>query len=139
MKIWIKLNIYPLLILLALILIGGIEWYFPVLRSHWWYWVPVACASLWIANKMITIALNYQYKLGIYNRMVNMGRNKYDRRIFYHYVGSPCMRHVVFFALRELGKPIKEYREILKETPNKNLSEAHVVLAPVRRVIKTSE
>ena len=111
MLLWFKLNIYTFLLFALLICSAVAMWMLPVFH-HCYFYLPLACVWLWLAQNTWKIAFNYGYKKRVYYKMVSIAREHYDRRVFLKYMGSPCMRHVVFWSLRALNRPFKEYRII---------------------------
>ncbi len=108
---FIRLNLYPFLLTLLLLAGALLALRIPVLRDAWWKSVPLASAWLWGLSRTPVIYGNYGYKLKTFEKMVAKGRRAYDPRYFVPYMGSPCMRSVVYFSLCEIGKS-DDYKDI---------------------------
>lgn len=101
--IWLKFNIYSFL--LGFIGAGFIA--FAVLNPFG-HTVLISSVCIVIAcflcQKSIRIFSKYNYKKEIFIKLVEKSRKRYDQRYFIPYMGSPCMRSVVFFSLCELNR-----------------------------------
>lgn len=106
-----KLNIYSMLLTVILTLAMVIEFNVEVLCNAAWKVAVFAVVWGYTAVKTLKIYGRFSYKLKTLQRLVEKGREKYDYRLFYPYMGSPCMRNVVYFALCELNRQ-KDYRTI---------------------------
>lgn len=110
--IWLKFNIYSLL--LCCIGLGFII--FAILNpfGHT-IWVSSTCIiiSCLFYQKAIQIFSKYNYKKEIFNKLIRKSKKRYDQRYFIPYMGSPCMRSVVYFSLCEINQQ-KDYSYIKK-------------------------
>ena len=110
--IWLKFNIYSLL--LSCIGFGFIA--FAILNPFGYtIWISSICiiiASL-LYQKAIQIFSKYNYKKELFIKLVKKSKIRYDQRYFIPYMGSPCMRSVVYFSLCEINQQ-KDYSCIKK-------------------------
>ena len=117
MILWLKLNIYPLLLTALCLLMTYLLFFWQWLNKHDWLFYGTACAIIYTVYKTVYIYGRYLHKILIYKRLIESGKKRFDYRLFYPYMDSPCMRHVVFFALLEIGKA-SEYSKIKKAYRN---------------------
>ena len=110
---WLKLNIYSMLLTFLLILAVGLRNNIGILQDALWKNIVFWTAWAIIALQTLKIYGRFPYKLDMLHRLVRQGTKHYDRRLFYPYMGSPCMRSVVYFSLCELGRQ-GDYRQIRK-------------------------
>ncbi len=110
---WLKLNFYPMLLTLLLCIAGTVLYFCPAMHNRW-ILIPAVC--LWIAVAFMTLRIysHYQYKVEVLEKMIEKGSRHFDYRLFYPYLGSPCMRSVVYFSLCELGRQ-EEYWKIKRK------------------------
>lgn len=139
MVFWLKLNIYPLLLSALLFSELSLFVFFPSLR-HIYFYIPAIVLACAILKFTYDIFCNYCYKRKVYFKMLKSCQKHYDRRIFLHYMGSPCMRHVVFWVLREMKKPFKEYLIIkaLAKRKHKDIDYLNYNIASQARRVKVS-
>ena len=104
MHVWFKLNIYPLLLTVISVAAAVMAFYIPQFRERNWIFYPLLVSAFAIMWQGMKIYGRYGEKLLLMKRLIRSGRKKFDPRCFYPYLDSPCMRHVVYFSLSELGK-----------------------------------
>ena len=118
------MNIYSNL-LASLSIIAGIA----ALRAwpNWYACIVLSVLSLALLRFAWSIFGRFEYKKVVYLKMVSKAGTKYDQRLFVPYMGTPCMRHVVYFSLRELGHT-KDYSEIKKKFKIGEIEKAEIDL-----------
>ena len=121
MRYIFKLNIYSILLTFILIVTAVIEFNINVLCNRSWKIIVFFIAWGFVAIQTLKIYSRFPYKVETLHRLVEKGRKKYDFRLFYPYMGSPCMRSVVYFSLCELDHQT-DYPQI-KRNFNKGLAE----------------
>lgn len=100
---FIKLNIYSILLTIILTLAVIIEFKLDVLCNAAWKIIVFGIVWGYVAIKTLKIYAQFPRKLATLHRLVATGREKYDFRLFYPYMRTPCMRNVVYFSLCELN------------------------------------
>lgn len=107
---WFKFNIYSsLLIFIALTLVTATIIFWSFLNL--WLLIPIFGAVWFCVRKAFDIFHRFEYKMQVFKLLTEKLRAKYDLRYCYPYMGSACMRSVVYFSLYELGKQ-KDYAEV---------------------------
>lgn len=124
MLFWFKMNIYSNLLLGLSLFLFVLSW---ELRSVWWVSGCGAIAGLVILKFACSIYGRFEYKKEVFLKMMAKAGRKYDQRYFVPYMGSPCMRNVVYFSLRELGRQ-SEYREIKAKFRNGEIEKSEMDL-----------
>ena len=134
MRYIFKLNIYSMLLTVILAFAIFIELNVEVLSDSVWKLVIFWAVWGYIAFLTLKIYGRFRYKVETLQRLVEKGREKYDFRLFYPYMDTACMRHVVYFSLCELGRR-QDYTVIkhnfLTKTPD---TRTHTAARVVRTV-----
>lgn len=107
---WWKLNIWSNLLAALGAGLLALLWAPPV-RTRLWCAAAVAGAAVYVFRQAAAIYGRYGYKVEVYRKMRRKASERFDRRYFIAYMGSPCMRSVVWFVLRDLGRT-DEYRTV---------------------------
>ena len=99
--------------LLTAILAVAVVTVFNVEALYDTIWKVIIFWAVWVYTAIQTLKIygRFLYKVETLHRLVEKGRKKYDFRLFYPYMGTACMRHVVYFSLCELGRQ-DDYRII---------------------------
>lgn len=111
---FVKLNLYSFLLSIIALMVAMVFLCVPVLHDATWkhllFW------GAWGVLVIMTLRIYSRYgdKLATLHRLVEAGKKKYSRRLFYPYMGTLCYRHMVYFALCELDKR-DDYHVILKK------------------------
>lgn len=99
---WLRFNIYSLLLVSVAAVIAAVAISVSALHCPWGIAISL-CAIVTLCGKAADIFGRYKYKSNLFARLVQKGTARYDRRYFIPYMGSPCMRSVVYFALCDIG------------------------------------
>ena len=103
MLLWLKFNIYSLgLAVLAMFVLFSLWWTQSICNIY--IAVPAFLFASYIFFKALDIFSKFDDKKKISERLVKKATKHYDQRYFLPYMGSPCMRSVVYFSLRELKR-----------------------------------
>ena len=131
MRYIFKLNIYSMLLTVILAFAVFIEFNVEVLSDSVWKLVIFWVVWGYIAIKTLNVYSRFSYKVETLRRLVEKGREKYDFRLFYPYMNTACMRHVVYFSLCELGRqqdyPVIRYNFLTKTPDTRTHTAARVV------------
>lgn len=122
--LWIKLNIYSLLLCFLLCAATVIFFSFGVLHDTLWKKILFALPALYILNKALFIMGQYQHKKELMERLFTTCRERgYAPRRFMNYMDTLCMQRVVYLTLVELNMP-QEYANLkaLKKMPHTGYS-----------------
>ena len=124
MKLWLKLNIYS-----NLLMVIGLSLIIIVLccEMNWPLKAVCVCGGMATLKFAIKIFGRFEYKKRVFKKMIEKASANYDQRFFIPYMGSPCMRNVVFFALRELNHQ-SDYNEIARRFKNEPMDKAEFEL-----------
>ena len=110
--LWIKFNVYSILLSLLALALLSILFFIPAIR-YWWISIIIILISQFIFKKAKIIFGLYSYKVRVFYTLIYKAQNNFDQRYFVPYMGTACMRHVVFWALVET-KHANEYSKIKK-------------------------
>lgn len=110
--LWLKLNIYSLLLCLLFCMILLVFFLFPALRV-WWIYIFAIPGSLALLKKAEDIFRQYPHKVEVYHTLIHKAEKKFDQRYFVPYMGTACMRSVVYWSLVYTGNQT-EYSKIKK-------------------------
>lgn len=124
--LWVKLNVYSLLILALIGIATAFFFYFDILHNATWKKIVFVIAALIPLNKALFIIRQYSHKKSIMQRLISTCRERgYKPRLFMGYMDSLCMQRMVYLTLIELDMAY-EYGnlKILKKEPFKNRSKA---------------
>ena len=122
--LWLKFNIYSLLLTFIGLMILSLS-LLLVKYFSWWVVLIAFVVSTPFFSKAAMIFQRYSYKVETFHIIVAKLRKKYDLRYCQPYMSTACMRCVIYFALREIGKQ-KDYvllkrRKIENNEPHGNL------------------
>lgn len=94
-------------------------------------WIIPGCILLvlYLYKHAIIIFRKYNYKKEIYSKLIQKASKRYEQRYFIPYMGSPCMRSVVYFALCEINHQ-KDYKNIKKRAfaDCRNYEKPHIAI-----------
>lgn len=110
--LWLKLNVYSLLLCLLFGLLLLFFFIFPALRI-WWVYIFAIPGSLALLKKAEDIFRQYPRKVEVYHTLIRKAEKKFDQRYFVPYMGTACMRSVVYWSLVQTGNQT-EYSNIKK-------------------------
>lgn len=119
--LWIKLNVYSLLILFLLSGATIIFFCFDIFHDALWKKIVFAISMLYTLNKAFFIMGQYQHKKEVMQRLISSCRERgYSPRLFLNYMDSLCMQRMVYLTLVELDMTY-EYPNLkmLKKDPNR--------------------
>ena len=131
MQLWLKLNIYPLLLTAISAAVTAMAFFIPQLRERNWIFYSLLAGAFVVMQQSIKIYSRYGEKLLLMKRLIRNSRKKFDPRRFYPYLDSPCMRHVVYFSLSELNRT-EDYRTIKKHHRKKST----VIFSPNPKIVR---
>ena len=131
MQLWLKLNIYPLMLSVISVSAGVMAFFIPQFRERDWIFYSLLVCAFVIMQQSVKIFSRYGEKLLLMKRLIRSGRKKFDHRCFYPYMESPCMRHVVYFSLSELNRT-EDYRTIKKHHRKKST----VIFSPNPKIVR---
>lgn len=108
---WLRLNIYSLLIAA-----GGLSLFAAALAVvmcgiSWAWSLPILLGAGVVFHRAWIVFGHYDDKLRVMEALKEKLAKGYDQRYFLLYMGTPCYRHVVYFALADSGLADR-YREI---------------------------
>jgi len=110
--LWLKFNIYSLLLSLIALTLFAVFLSSPFFYRTWWfYFIPLLASFL--SLKAADIFGRFPEKVKVHRHLLAKAQRRYDQRYFVPYMETACMRHVVFWTLRDLGKQ-SDYQAIKK-------------------------
>ena len=104
--LWIKLNIYALLLCGLVGAAALIFFSIECLHDTLWKIIMFAVAALYLLHKVLFIVGQYQHKKEVMARLITTSRKEgFTPRRFMLYMDSLCMQRMVYLTLTELNLP----------------------------------
>lgn len=135
-NLWLKFNVYS--ILLCLLSLGAISilFFIPAIR-YWWLSIILVFTAHVSFGKARKIFNLFSYKVRVYYTLIRKAEKKFDQRIFVPYMNTACMRCVVFWALVKINKR-SEYPKIKKrfasEAKRWNQTAGNITITPPKTI-----